>query len=336
MSSMSMYSLPRPQDEKEFEKILMDYGNNVIGGIATVLGGKGQAQHGIDVVVEKDDGSRVCIQCKNYQKTKVTVRMIDNWIKEADSSPVKFKHFVIATSAQREAKLQEHVYAISDKRKNGGKFTVSIVFWEDIEHYVKKDLNLLRIYYPDFFYGECCIADAYENKNGIKKNSVVENDNYLEDSLNDSSIETDVATYLKEVKDKRPISFDNVFVFRKEFLHAIVKYRISEFLRSDILVGFESELLRECDVFEIELQSQIDRAIMFKCTDVYELIMEFHDKFTYYCGYLSTICQVKGSTVRYEPLKYEHSVISEDKEIEEAERIRHNVQHLLFEIAEWQ
>lgn len=142
MSSMSMYTLPRPADEKEFEKILMDYGNNVIGGMATILGRKGQAQHGIDVVVEKEDGKRVCIQCKNYLKTKVTVKMIDDWINEADSFSVPFDHFLIAISSQSEAKLQEHVYKISDQRRNDGKFSVSILFWEDIEHYIKKDLNL--------------------------------------------------------------------------------------------------------------------------------------------------------------------------------------------------
>ena len=117
MSSLSMYSLPVLQDEKEFEKVLMDYGHTIYGGTAYVLGTKGQAQHGIDVIVDKEDGSRVCIQCKNYNRIPVTLSKIDSWIKDAEQSPVKFKHFVIAVSSIRDAKLQEYVCTISDKRK---------------------------------------------------------------------------------------------------------------------------------------------------------------------------------------------------------------------------
>lgn len=64
MPSLSMLRLPPPSDSAEFENMLVDYTKSVYRVQASVYGRKGQAQHGIDVIVETY--SRICIQCKDY------------------------------------------------------------------------------------------------------------------------------------------------------------------------------------------------------------------------------------------------------------------------------
>ena len=339
MPSMSMIRLPQISDEKEFENVLMDYGQTVYKGIATVYGRSGQVQYGIDVVVEKENGDRVCIQCKNYRDTKVTVDKIDNWIEEAEKSSVLFEHFVIAVACRRDIKLQNHVFKVCDERKRAGLFTVSIIFWDDIEHYIKKDLNLLRMYYPEFFYKEYCFADAYNKVNGpIQDKKYNENSSIGKSHIinaDDKSIELKDMDYLCMLEEKKLIPIGSIFELKKEYLDIIVHHKISEFLRADITVGFAFDLAIECDVFEVELQDLIDRAIIFKGNDLYELICKFQNIFSLYIEYLTTISQSDGVIIRFASLRYEGAAMNEKNEIEEADRLRRMTWELLEEIAEW-
>lgn len=93
MPSLAMYSLQPPTDEREFEIILFEYGRQIFEGIPSILGNRGQAQHGIDVVITKIDGSQICIQCKDYIKTKVTERDIDEWVMMADNTQLSMCFF---------------------------------------------------------------------------------------------------------------------------------------------------------------------------------------------------------------------------------------------------
>ena len=69
-------------------------------------------------------------------------------MKKAEESHIPFSFFVIATAKRRDAKLQEFVAVESAKRTKSGKWPFTIIFWEDVEHFIKLYPELLRLYYP--------------------------------------------------------------------------------------------------------------------------------------------------------------------------------------------
>lgn len=167
MPSLPMYKISAPSDAKEFENILMDYSGRIYGGRSTLLGRNGQAQHGVDVVVTRDDSSIICVQCKDVTQKAVTRTNIDNWIEEAEQSIIPMVRFVIAVASYRDATIQEYVYSLSQKRVLQGKIPVEIVFWEDIEHFLKLNKDFLQLYYP--YLANQQIGTNAENSNVLIK-----------------------------------------------------------------------------------------------------------------------------------------------------------------------
>ncbi len=236
MPSLSMYKISAPTDAKEFENLLLDYAERVYSGRATLLGRQGQTQHGIDVVVIRNDFSIVCVQCKNIKNKNLTRSNIDEWVLEAEKSPITMQLFVIAVAAERDAAIQEYVYQIMSSRIKEGKFPIEIVFWDDIEHFVKLNDDILRLYYP-FLYQE-----IYKENNRV---------------------------------DKYPELIKNEEELRITFLNEFVKYQIEYFLKVDIFVGFPFKLATMCDEFEFEIQRVLSRAIGITKSELYDKIIQF-------------------------------------------------------------
>lgn len=187
MPALSMYKLSAPTDPKEFENMLIDYSSNVYKGRATLLGRQGQTQHGIDVVVTRDDYSIVCLQCKDVNSKSVTINNIKKWILEADSSNIKIALFVIVVATERDASIQEFVYLEMQKRVSQGKFPVEIVFWDDIQHFLKTNINIFQIYYP-FLY--------LNNQNYSSVLSQIKDVNQLKDKFFDLIVKYKIEEFL--------------------------------------------------------------------------------------------------------------------------------------------
>lgn len=251
MPSLSMYKISAPTDAKEFENLLLDYAANVYYGRATLLGRQGQVQHGIDVVVTCDDYSKVCVQCKDITKRSITKNDIDQWITESETSPINMKLFVIAVAGERDASIQEYVYQKMENRIINGKYPVEIIFWDDIEHFVKLREDLLRVYYPFL-----CQEKNEDRRYNVEK-------------------------YPELIKSEGEL--------RIAFLNEFVKYRIEEMMSVDIFVGFPSQLVIMCDDFEFEIQQVLYRAIAIKEVGTYSKIQEFLAALKEYNSYLSSI-----------------------------------------------
>lgn len=310
MPSLSMYQLPIPTDSLEFEKMLMDYARSVYHAPASLYGRKGQKQHGIDVIV--DTNPRTFIQCKDYQRTSVTTSKIDSWIAEAENHPISFTHFVIAVTAPIDAKIQEYVYRVSDERAKEGKYTVSILFWADIEHVIKIDPNLLRIYYPEFYISEERVLESQKIK--VEEKSAIKTamDKPLEDSILINS----------EAK------------LRAKFLELVVKYHIQAFLRADAFEGFSFDLVTDVDCFTIDMQSLLDKSIMMgNWSLLLGVVKEFNLGVDKYNAFLSYHCQLDNTGSMVKIYSYDEDEAKLDKVIEQR---RNAVLDLLKEIETWE
>lgn len=304
MPALSTIPLQPPPDADEFEKILIPYAQATYQGQASQYGRKGQKQDGIDIIVDRHNGSRFLIQCKDYLKTDVTDKKIDKWIKKAeDEVKFDFEKLIIALGCERDGLLQKYVCMLSDERKADGKFLVSIIFWDDIQQFVKLDEDLLRNYYPNIFYSNERVEEKYKEVNSTDTES-----------------------------QKRPEPIKTEAEIRSQCLDLIVKYRIKEYLDADQYAGFPFELVTEGDLFEIELQDLLNRSIRYKASDRYYEVSEFLGAFSQFTYYMATICTSNGAYARYTIPMYEGAGVEIEKQKRKIEKLREKAKMKLDEI----
>lgn len=250
MPSLSTYSLPLPS-AREFELLLKDFSELRYNGYASLYGSPGQRQDGVDVVVTQENGNRICIQCKKWER-KIETSDIDNMIAMAEKFPAKISLFVIAVTMRSDVNLQSYIYKISDRRVREQKFPVEIIFWENIEHVVKMNENLLRAYYPELY-------------------------------INLANSKQKLQTYPNLILDKKEL--------RISFLNSINKWHIIDMLSVDPFVGFEFQLVIDTDCFEIEMKSIMNSAIGIAKKKSYARIAEFLNVFSNFCYYIGMIAE---------------------------------------------
>lgn len=125
--------LGKPENESDFEKMCFDvYSVHFEDKLAKMNGRRGQAQRGVDIYVRFKDIGRIGVQCKKYQKTKLTWQHVEEEVKKADEGNQPIAMLLIATTTDSDAALQQKVLELSDQREIEGKFLVGIDFWEDI------------------------------------------------------------------------------------------------------------------------------------------------------------------------------------------------------------
>lgn len=257
MPALSTYKIMPPTDFKEFETLICDYGAKEFKGTAQLYGRQGQKQCGIDVLVTSENGDRTCIQCKDYQATKVTTKKIDEWIAEIDKIPFFVHLFVIAVVGQPDAKLIEHVAVTSDNRVKSGKCRVNIIFWDVIERFVKVTPEILSLYYPML---ACHIEDAKSKQTVSYTNLIL-----TEEEL------------------------------RLRFLDCVSQYHIIDFLESDPFVRIDFDLLLDLDSFIYSVSDLLNKSMDIEKTDRFIQIGEFLKSLNDYSSYLSSICGLEGN-----------------------------------------
>ncbi len=126
---------------------------------AHAYGNQGAAQNGVDVYCsENGDGRLIGVQCKRLGKNDVQGRglagglklsHIDAEIAKAELFPNPLKHYVIATTDSRRTEIQDYAIQITVERKNAGKFTFDVWFWDDFLSHLHKYSQLLQWYYDN-------------------------------------------------------------------------------------------------------------------------------------------------------------------------------------------
>lgn len=99
-------------------------------------GRQGQNQHGVDVyAMPKGESAYYGIQCKgkdDYSDVQLTKEEIDAEIEKAKSFEPPLKKLVFATTANKDAKIEEYIRIKNLDNRAKGLFDVDIVSWEDI------------------------------------------------------------------------------------------------------------------------------------------------------------------------------------------------------------
>jgi hypothetical protein len=152
MPTLPTGELPKPKSWDEFEEIIWDiFLRKWNDPHAKRYGRSGQEQQGVDVYGQPAElqGGYAGVQCKRYEDEKLTRKVIEAEILKAESFQPPLALFILATTANRDARLQEAVREINLERTAGGKFQIELLFWEDLSHELLSEENhdLLKRHY---------------------------------------------------------------------------------------------------------------------------------------------------------------------------------------------
>ena len=128
MPTFADSELPPPKGWEEFEDIVCSAAKNRWGSPDfTRHGRQGQEQFGVDVYGKDEQGQMMGLQCKNTSG-KLSVKLIEKEIGNAESFRTPLAKLYIATTAETDQGLQKTVMEISEQRAAKGAFEVHILF----------------------------------------------------------------------------------------------------------------------------------------------------------------------------------------------------------------
>lgn len=173
MPTLNSMEIPKPQNWQDFERIVESYARIYWPGcMITLYGGVGQEQHGVDIYIRSNKANYIGIQCKKV--ASLTYYQIEKEIQKAKNFKPALKHYYIATSANRNAGLQEKVNILNSQHNEEGSFLVDILFWEDIIGLIMSDDKVFEQHYPQLSPGNGRV-DSYTVYAANNKNSVIGN-----------------------------------------------------------------------------------------------------------------------------------------------------------------
>lgn len=140
----------KPLHYQDFERMCADIYAAVFGEKLPALHGRSrQRQGGVDIFVsDRESGTRVGIQCKRYDATKLTPETVRAELAELDKSGLDVSRYIIATTLPRDAPLLQAVQRLSDERTASGLCRVDVEFWEDLCNHIRRIDFLQGLYAP--------------------------------------------------------------------------------------------------------------------------------------------------------------------------------------------
>ena len=148
MPSIRSVDLPRPLNWQDFETMTRDALAQKWNSPDLQPNGRpGQKQHGIDIYGVDYVGRSVGIQCKKY-KNDLTMRVVEREVENAEKFKGKITTIFIATTRDYDSILQAEVRSLSEERNSNNKFTVGLIFWEDIVSGLILNPSVFSAHYP--------------------------------------------------------------------------------------------------------------------------------------------------------------------------------------------
>ena len=141
--------VPPPKDWQVFERHLRDLLEAHWKSPATMHGRTGQPQHGVDIYGQPDGDAYHGVQCKGHDgnlNASVTETELKAEIGKAKKFTPRIAHFILATTAPRDAKIQAVVRRLN-KRKTKP-FPVEVLFWDDILAIYGQHPDVFHRHYP--------------------------------------------------------------------------------------------------------------------------------------------------------------------------------------------
>ena len=148
--SLPTKQYPPPGTWEEFESLCADLYERVWNDPGTQrYGRQGQPQGGVDVYGRPDGKNYRGVQCKKkdiWPPKDLTTGEINEEVEKAKTWKPGLKHFIIATTAPNDDKVQEHVRAITETHKKVRLFSVEVASWDEITRRLARYPELLRDY----------------------------------------------------------------------------------------------------------------------------------------------------------------------------------------------
>jgi hypothetical protein len=131
-------------DEDRFEDLCLALWRRILNQPAMQRNGRrGQRQHGVDLFGRRDkSGTWVAIQCKVRSGGALSEEDVLNDVESAKNFNPRLAEMVFATTARRDAGLQEYARTLTDNNSAEGYFAVSISSWDDLREEISKEENL--------------------------------------------------------------------------------------------------------------------------------------------------------------------------------------------------
>ena len=161
--------LRKPENWQDFESLCKKLWGEIWECPSTIKkhGRTGQNQHGVDIyAMPKGEVNYFGIQCKgkdDYSNSQLTFTEIDNEISKALTFTPALKSFFFATTANKDAKIEEYIRQKNIESINNGCFLIDIFSWEDIVDLIESNKNTYNWYLHDLPF-----SDSYKVSIDIK------------------------------------------------------------------------------------------------------------------------------------------------------------------------
>jgi hypothetical protein len=131
-------------DEDRFEELCLALWKRLLNQPATQRNGRrGQRQHGVDLFGRRDQPAAwVAIQCKVRSRGVLSETDILADVESAKQFNPRLSEMIFATTARRDADLQEFARTLTEKNLAEGFFSVTISSWDDIRDEISQEQNL--------------------------------------------------------------------------------------------------------------------------------------------------------------------------------------------------
>ena len=127
-------------------------------------GRNGQAQNGVDISGHRDgEGEFSGIQCKCKPGNKgLAMDEIDEEINNAKAFKPALRRLVFATTADKDATIEEYVRLKDEENRKKGLFSIDIKSWQDIIDLLERNKSVLNIYL-DIVAEDYAVAVTFED-----------------------------------------------------------------------------------------------------------------------------------------------------------------------------
>lgn len=162
MPDLRDLQLPPLDDARRFEQLCLALFQRTLNALnAQLIGRSGQDQHGVDLLARRNGSIHdwVGVQCKVRTNGVMTKDDVLDDFKSAKTINPRLSELIFATTARRDARMQELARTLTQSNVEQGLFSVSIVFWDDLRDELSKESNLDLCY--RFFEGAMI---NYENR----------------------------------------------------------------------------------------------------------------------------------------------------------------------------
>jgi len=159
--------IPPPANWQDFETLCCDLWGLIWNDPNTQKNGRqGQPQHGVDIYGKPDQGNTWAgIQCKgkdSYGNKSLTEKEVKAEVKKAKSFKPKLSQFIIATTGEKDAKIEELARMITDEHRKKDLFSVHVWGWKDIVGRIADYPNLMDKHYPGLSLNAKTISNRFE------------------------------------------------------------------------------------------------------------------------------------------------------------------------------